>query len=243
MRHVTLKVFTLAPNIDAQVNGELDIYQRMEQAPEHPGRSAVRTTLDSFKVDGPHGFHHCLVHPPLWDSLGDFLEINSAGKLPLGVLKSVMQRLLLGLDFLHTNCQIVHTGIPNPSREEVPPEGEAEDVTRISDIKADNIMFGIDDDTIFPEFEELEVHDPCPRKEVDGGRIIYESRQPRKPETVGPPLLCDFGSAVLGDREHSEDVQPDIYRCPEVVLNMPWDYKIDIWNAGCLVGAALAQRR
>ncbi|KAG6204629.1 hypothetical protein E4U50_005112 [Claviceps purpurea] len=32
---------------------------------KHPGRSAVRALLDSFHVDGPHGSHQSLVHPPL----------------------------------------------------------------------------------------------------------------------------------------------------------------------------------
>lgn len=28
---------------------------------------------------------------------------------------------------------------------------------------------------------------------------------------------------------------PDIYRAPEVILNMSWDYKVDIWNVGMVV--------
>ncbi|RKK83764.1 hypothetical protein BFJ69_g2501 [Fusarium oxysporum] len=48
-------------------------------------------------------------------------------------------------------------------------------------------------------------------------------------------VLCDFGSAVPGDVEHCEDIQPDIYRAPEVILQAPWSYKVDIWNAGCMI--------
>ena len=28
---------------------------------------------------------------------------------------------------------------------------------------------------------------------------------------------------------------PDIYRAPEVILDMDWDYKVDIWNVGMVV--------
>lgn len=95
-------------------------------------------------------------------------------------------------------------------------------------------MFGIYDDSVFTAFEQEEQSEPTPRKEVDG-RTIYVSRELRKPKDYGAPVLCDFGSAVAGDVEHCEDIQPDIYRAPEVILEAPWSYKVDIWNAGCMV--------
>ena len=95
-------------------------------------------------------------------------------------------------------------------------------------------MFGIDDDSVFTEFENDELQNPCPRKEVDG-RTIYTSRVLRMPKNLGAPVLCDFGSAMMGDEEHLEDIQPDIYRAPEVILQAPWSYGVDIWNAGCVV--------
>jgi serine/threonine protein kinase len=102
------------------------------------------------------------------------------------------------------------------------------------DIKGDNIMFGIDDDSVFTAFEEQELLHPSPRKLMDG-RAIYPSRELQMPQNWGAPVLCDFGSAVVGDRELMEDVQPDIYRAPEVILEAPWSYEIDIWNTGCMV--------
>lgn len=75
-------------------------------------------------------------------------------------------------------------------------------------------MFGIDDDSVFTAFEEQEL---------------------RMPKKWGAPVLCDFGSAVAADEEHFEDVQPDVYRAPEVILEAPWSYPIDMWNAGCMV--------
>lgn len=102
------------------------------------------------------------------------------------------------------------------------------------DIKADNIMFAIEDDSVFAAFEEQEQLDPSPRKTIDG-RTVYLSRELQIPKAWGAPVLCDFGSAVVGDAEHLEDVQPDIYRAPEVIIEAPWSYQIDIWNTGCVV--------
>ncbi|TLS27307.1 hypothetical protein PpBr36_04274 [Pyricularia pennisetigena] len=102
------------------------------------------------------------------------------------------------------------------------------------DIKADNIMFGIVDDSVFTAFEEGELTNPSPRETVDG-RTIYLSRDLKMPKTWGAPVLCDFGSAILGDVEHVEDVQPAIYRTPEVIVQAPWSYEIDIWNTACMI--------
>lgn len=96
-------------------------------------------------------------------------------------------------------------------------------------------MFGIEDPTVFEKFEQAELEHPTPRKEIDG-RIIYLSRDLEMPSDLGLPVLCDFGSAVWGEEKHEEDVRPDVYRSPEVILNVPWSYEIDIWNVGCMVG-------
>ncbi|KAM5344911.1 hypothetical protein ACJ41O_010773 [Fusarium nematophilum] len=188
------------------------MYKRISaSSAKHPGRGAVRELLDSFDVAGPDGSHRCLVHPPLWENVLTFLHRNPVRRLPAPVLAFVLRRLFLALDFLHTECQIIHT-----------------------DIKADNIMFGIEDDSVFSAFEEQELLDPSPRKLVDE-RAIYVSRELQMPKHWGAPVLCDLGSAVAGDVEHLEDIQPDIYRAPEVILEAPWSYQVDIWNTGCMI--------
>ncbi|KAH7317634.1 serine threonine protein kinase, CMGC group [Rhexocercosporidium sp. MPI-PUGE-AT-0058] len=211
-RHVSLKLVVHFESMGAQLDHELSMYKRISaSSSKHAGRGAVRELLDSFDVIGPDGSHRCLVHPPLWESVLTFLHRNPVRRLPVPVLAFVLRRLCLALDFLHTECQIIHT-----------------------DIKADNIMFGIEDDSVFTAFEEEELIHPSPRKMIDG-RTVYLSRELRIPKTWGAPVLCDFGSAVVGDTEHIEDVQPDIYRAPEVILEAPWSYQIDIWNTGCMI--------
>ncbi|KAI0003443.1 kinase-like domain-containing protein [Xylariaceae sp. FL0662B] len=211
-RHVALKLYIHSASIGDRLDDELNVYKRIERgSTNHPGRDAVRTLLDSFDVGGPDGQHRCLVHTPLWESVLTFLHRNPVRRLPVPVIAFVLKRVFLALDFLHTECQVIHT-----------------------DIKADNIMFGIEDDTVFSDFEEQELRNPCPRKELEG-RTIYTSRELRMPKEWGAPVLCDFGSAVPGDREHLEDVQPNIYRAPEVILEVPWTYSIDIWNVGCMI--------
>ncbi|KAI9733143.1 MAG: hypothetical protein M1834_003690 [Cirrosporium novae-zelandiae] len=103
------------------------------------------------------------------------------------------------------------------------------------------LELSIDDETVLINFEEAEVNDPSPCK-VDGDRVIYISRQLRVRGSVGRPVLCDFGKARIGDKEFDDDIQPYLYRAPEVILQIPWNNKADIWNLGVMVWD-LAQSR
>lgn len=97
-------------------------------------------------------------------------------------------------------------------------------------------MLSIEDQTILSSFEKDELENPSPRK-IDGERIIYKSRELRTPKTHGRPILCDFGEARMGSTVYHEDIQPYLYRAPEVLLRMKWDNKVDIWNVGVLVSS------
>jgi serine/threonine protein kinase len=105
------------------------------------------------------------------------------------------------------------------------------------DIQEKNIMLGVEDNSILVDFEEGEKSHPSPRKIV-GERMIYSSRKLGRTKNHGRPILCDFGQARYGSSTYSGDIQPYIYRAPEVVLRMPWDEKVDIWNLGVLVCSA-----
>jgi serine/threonine protein kinase len=102
------------------------------------------------------------------------------------------------------------------------------------DIKADNILHKIADNSIIDTFVEEEMNTPSARKTVNGV-TIYKSRQFHLPKQLGIVIMSDFGAAVRGDLKRHHDAQPDVYRSPEVMLEVPWSYPIDIWNVGVMV--------
>ena len=51
---------------------------------------------------------------------------------------------------------------------------------------------------------------------------------------MGRPVLCDFGEARIGEGDHNL-IQPYPYRAPEVILEMSWHNKVDIWMVGVMV--------
>lgn len=52
-----------------------------------------------------------------------------------------------------------------------------------------------------------------------------------------PPLLCDFGEARFKEEAGTprEDIMPGLYKASEVILDMEWDFKVDVWNMGMVV--------
>jgi serine/threonine-protein kinase SRPK3 len=105
-----------------------------------------------------------------------------------------------------------------------------------SDLQESNVILGLEDKGILEDFERDEWQEPSARK-VDGDRVIYQSRQLRLPndKKYGRPILCDFGEARFGEEYYEGDIQPFLYRAPEVILEMRWNSKVDIWSLGVMV--------
>jgi len=83
-------------------------------------------------------------------------------------------------------------------------------------------------------FEKHELESPSPRKFAED-RVIHTSRP-----LVGfthrcsRPVLCDFGQARALEGP-LRDIQPYQYRAPEVIFEIPWNEKVDIWNVSVMV--------
>lgn len=77
---------------------------------KHEGRHHVRLVEDSFTVTGPFGEHLALVFKPLREPLGVLGRHIGAVGLEPPVLKPILRLILKALDFLHSECHIIHTG-------------------------------------------------------------------------------------------------------------------------------------
>ena len=110
-RHVALKVSTTESYGGEKDIYELSILQHIKTAnTDHPGYKHVICLLDEFRHAGPHGVHVCLVFDVMGEDLVALVRRYPDRKLPVYLVKQIARQLLLGLDYLHRSCKVVHTG-------------------------------------------------------------------------------------------------------------------------------------
>lgn len=54
--------------------------------------------------------------------------------------------------------------------------------------------------------------------------------------------IIDFGSACTEYKSGFTYVQSRFYRCPEVVLGLPYDQAVDMWSFGCILAELVTGR-
>lgn len=90
---------------------ELEVYEHLSIAnPSHEGLQYIQTVVESFQVMGSNGTHICLVFEPIRETLALFQSRLKKKRFPLDLLKLYLVCLLNGLDYLHSECRIVHAG-------------------------------------------------------------------------------------------------------------------------------------
>ncbi|KAK2786663.1 hypothetical protein FQN53_006367 [Emmonsiellopsis sp. PD_33] len=208
-RYLTLKVCTQNDGKRREEH-EVIVSRHLNGFPveKHAGKDLVRKIIDSFEVTGPNnGVHRCLLYTPLGMSYTDFLRLFPEKMFPKDLVQRSIQFLLIATAYLH-QCEVVHT-----------------------DISSNNLLQGVHDDSMLAQLEQDEIDHPSARKSL-ADRTIYTSRP--MPTCTGLPVLCDLGEARIGNHMHRGDIMPGIYRAPEVILEMEWDNKVDLWSAGVM---------
>ncbi|KXT07398.1 hypothetical protein AC578_417 [Pseudocercospora eumusae] len=176
------------------------------------GRYCVRRSEDIFTIPANGNSHQCFIFEPLGPSLLDFASNRISRCFHIEEVRWMAIYFLHAVDFLHSH-HVVHT-----------------------DIKLDNIQLTLpsNEDEFLTSFVAAETDNPSFVKVTTNGSPIYMSREMSQDELTFP-ILCDLGSAKIGEPPHNDIVQALPYRAPEVILGASWDFKIDIWSLGVLI--------
>jgi dual-specificity kinase len=146
----------------------------------------------------------CLVFEPLGVSLYDFLKSNNFRGFWAQDIQSFARQCLRALKFLHNQLQMTHT-----------------------DLKPENILL---------QSQEAARQSYFPREEK--WQETHKSSKGRNATYLRPASsqikLIDFGNATYYDEHHSSIINTRQYRGPEVVLELGWSERSDLWSLGCI---------
>ncbi|GAA6060235.1 hypothetical protein JCM10212_003475 [Sporobolomyces blumeae] len=111
-KHVALKVVKSATHYTETALDEIKLLQRVvESNPSHPGRRHVVSLLDHFTHRGPNGNHVCMVFEVLGENLLGLIKRYHHRGVPDHICKQIAKQVLLGLDYIHRECGIIHTDL------------------------------------------------------------------------------------------------------------------------------------
>ncbi|KAG9314559.1 kinase-like protein [Chiua virens] len=110
-RYSALKVVKSASRYSDTARDEIKLLAKVSEANSaHPGRAHIVSFLDSFTHPGPES-HICIVFEPLGENLLAIIERNKKKGVPQPLVKVITKQILLGLQYLHDECDLVHTDI------------------------------------------------------------------------------------------------------------------------------------
>lgn len=249
-RYVAIKIKSSSSSeMGVDADPEVLRLQKLEEhylkGPQDSPRPYVQL-LDLFNVEGPNGRHNCLVTELLGPSLASVHSLY--GQLaqvlrPETILRASKQ-LLQGVDFIH-QAGLVHGGNVIPFGFRL--------FTRLtsmsySDISAGNVTFTCnsllndEDDDLLDLVSEVYVANPWPDKPLPSPHLPKQLVQTAKwsnweDETEEDIRLVDWGSAfpVRETVPVEAMAQPIDFRSPETFFIGKFDYRHDIWRAGCVL--------
>ncbi|EKM56195.1 uncharacterized protein PHACADRAFT_257281 [Phanerochaete carnosa HHB-10118-sp] len=129
-RHVALKIVKSAPRYTETALDEIKLLQRLitsstppiqptpdnpnpplSPAQTHSGKSHVISFLDHFRHKGPNGTHVCMVFEVLGENLLGLIKRHQNKGVPMHLVKQIAKQILLGLDYMHRCCGVIHTDL------------------------------------------------------------------------------------------------------------------------------------
>ena len=112
-RNVALKIQKSAEHYTEAAWDEIELLKAVQQGAKKIGVDDVPVVqlLDSFEHVGPNGTHVGMVFEALGENLLSLIKRYNYTGIPLPVVRHISRQILIGLDFLHRICQIIHTDL------------------------------------------------------------------------------------------------------------------------------------
>ncbi|KAM9342391.1 SRSF protein kinase 3 [Pholidichthys leucotaenia] len=206
-RNVAVKILKSGPSFTLAGHDELALLRcASDPMDRHTFSQRIVQLLDDFKLAGINGVHICLVLELLGPDLRNWQLCFGETGLPKTWAKQIQTQVLHGLDYLHTQCKIIHT-----------------------DIKPENILLCLEDNTTpaggssFSSILTGKDAKSTERDEVETYRLKNIAVK-----------IADLGSSCWVYKHFCDEIQTRQYRSLEVLLGSDYGPPADIWSAACM---------
>lgn len=223
-KNIALKIVKSAKHYTEAAKDEISILKKVTTEDPNDEMCVVHL-VDSFEHYGPHGNHVCMAFENLGCNLLTVIKMYKYKGLPVPLVKIITKQLLIGLDFLHKNCSIIHT-----------------------DLKPENILLLnypkiLKKEKTDEEFETIEPEDEKSEKKNGKKRktrhnFILPKSKEEVLESFKDSFKCkivDLGNACWTHKHFTDDVQTRQYRAPEIILGYNYGTAIDMWSMACII--------
>lgn len=107
-----MKVVKSAKHYTETARDEIKLLERVTETDSSClGAQYVTTIMDHFVVHGPNGDHVCMTFEVLGENLLSLIKKYKNKGIPTNIVKQISKQALLGLDYLHRKCGIIHTDL------------------------------------------------------------------------------------------------------------------------------------
>ncbi|KAJ8905490.1 hypothetical protein NDN08_001997 [Rhodosorus marinus] len=225
-RSVAVKVQRSAEHYIEAARDEIELLRDLRRK-DPEGKQPVVHLNDCFELyyDGgeppkTRKLHICTVFEVLGKTLLSLIRRCRYEGAPLNLVKVISKGILQGLDYLHTECKIIHT-----------------------DLKPENVMFELtpkQESHMDSEVRRLatEALTNTAVFDTDHVKSIMMAFGPEETDNqfaLAKVKIIDFGNACWTHKQFASDIQTRQYRCPEAIIGAGYDTSADIWSAGCMI--------
>lgn len=175
--------------------------------------------------------------------------------IPVKYVKTIAKQILVGLNFIHKICRLVHTDlkpenillgvtIKTGAKNDKSEQSKEDQSTKKTWFDFTKLNLNMDDDVMKQLCQE-----PANigrRKHSFKNDVMDPKARDALLINVCPSIdisefnynyckvkISDFGNACLLDKIRGGDIQTRQYRSPEVILRRGWDASADIWSFVC----------
>jgi len=225
-KQLALKIVKSAKRYTEAAEDEIKLLECVAEGDPENKKSVVRM-WEHFVHKGPNGNHVCMIFEVLGSNLLDLIKLYNYQGIPLPLVKSISKQVLIGLDYLHTRCEMIHT-----------------------DLKPENVLLdhsikkyignqaGWESLWLTENAEASPLpQPPTPENGKSNGKanpqvVNYKQRQMTKYPLV---KIADLGLACWTYKHFTDDIQTRQYRSPEVIIGAKWHTTVDMWSMACMV--------